>query len=358
MLRHRVSEFEVILDIIPQGPLLIVEGEQEPLPDHALSTGLSFAEGVEEALEFVQDRPTPEKEEKGGVDNVFVRTDRNSGDEPFVPGSSLKGVLRHRAEQLARTMGQGCCNPFARVDEVADEAEVSCSVRIEQRRKALAEQERELAGHEIYCMACPICRLFGCLGLASRLQVADGYLVGGSYQSASRDGVGIDRRRGGAREKVKFQNEVLEAGRFRTGLRVRNFELWQLGVLAYLLDDLISGRIRLGHGTHRGMGEISVEIQSVQLTYFGSHALRSDPDRVVVSGLGTLAAESGLAHTEAYGFVSDEEVSIKGVRGQRDGLRYCWLFPPAQQEQLWAAVAPLWRDLAGARHWDAEGRVT
>jgi len=348
MLRQRVNEFEVVLDIIPQGPLLIVEGEQEPPPTVSLSEDVAFDEGVAEVLERLRQRPQVEKEEVGDIDARFVRTRRNCDAEPFVPGSSLKGILRQRAEQLARTMGRGCCDPFAESSDVADQREVSCSARIEQRRRVLAAEDQNLPEPEVYRLACPVCRLFGCLALASRLQVTDAYLVSGSYQISTRDGVGIDRRRGGAREGAKFRHEVLETGRFRTRLRIRNFELWQLGLLAYLLDDLIEGRIRLGHGTHRGLGKIGAEVREVTLTYFGARTLHAQPDRVEVLGIGRLAAETGLSNAEAYGFASEDGVLIEGVSGERDGLRYHWRFQPAQQEQLWAGVAPLWQEFASA----------
>jgi CRISPR-associated RAMP protein (TIGR02581 family) len=359
MFRHRVNEFEVVLTIVPRGPLLIAEGEQESPPGHELSPHLSFAEGVEEATALLKDRPKAEKEEEGGVDNRFVRTDRRRGREPFVPGSSLKGVLRQRAERLARTVGQGCCDPFAASGDTPGDREMSCSARIEEKRqRALEDEERGLTGAEVYRTACPVCRLFGCLGLASRIQVTDGYLIEEPGELPSRDGVGIDRRRGGAREKVKFENEVLEQGTFCAHLRLRNFELWQLGTLAYLLDDLAAGRIRLGHGTHRGMGKISAEIDKAWLTYFGARARRAEPDRVVVQGLGALLAAAGFPELEGYGFASDEGVPIEGVKGERNGFRYRWFFPPAQQEALWAAVAPLWDGFAGPRRVEVEGRAT
>src|SRR3712207_6675976 len=45
----------------------------------------------------------------------FVRTWRNKRWEPYLPGSSLKGVFRSRAEQLVRTLNpyeQGVCETF------------------------------------------------------------------------------------------------------------------------------------------------------------------------------------------------------------------------------------------------------
>lgn len=353
MLRYRINEFEVVVDIILDGPLLIAAGE-EPPPEHAFSASASFAEGVEEAVRFLRDRPAAGKEEEGGVDNEFVQTERNGEEQAFLPGSSLKGVLRQRAEQLARTMGQGCCDPFAQIGDGSDEKEVSCSARIEQQRRTLAEQERRLAGHEVYRMACPVCKVFGCLGLASRLAIGDAYVTGNSSRLGTRDGVGIDRRRGGAREKVKFKNEVMESGRFRSHLRVRNFELWQLGLLAHVLDSLVRGAIRVGHGTHRGLGQVFAEIQSIKLSTFGDHALSAQPDRAVIAGLGTLAAGAGVPDVEAYGFTADEVLSIDGVQGERDGLRYWWVFPPPQQEILWSAVAARWRDYPGAKSGDGE----
>ena len=41
----------------------------------------------------------------GGVDMAFVRTYRFGGkDEPFIPGSSIKGMIRSYAEKICRSL--------------------------------------------------------------------------------------------------------------------------------------------------------------------------------------------------------------------------------------------------------------
>jgi CRISPR/Cas system CSM-associated protein Csm3 (group 7 of RAMP superfamily) len=41
-----------------------------------------------------------------GPNMAFVRTWRNGQEEVYLPGSSLKGVLRSHAERITRTLGE------------------------------------------------------------------------------------------------------------------------------------------------------------------------------------------------------------------------------------------------------------
>src|SRR5690349_21061822 len=51
-----------------------------------------------------------------GPDMSPVRTFRNGTWEVYIPGSSLKGVVRSHAEKIVRTLRNNvCCDPFAKV---------------------------------------------------------------------------------------------------------------------------------------------------------------------------------------------------------------------------------------------------
>lgn len=46
-------------------------------------------------------------------DMQFVRTVTESGEVPYIPGSSLKGVFRNFTERVLRTLNERwACNPF------------------------------------------------------------------------------------------------------------------------------------------------------------------------------------------------------------------------------------------------------
>ena len=76
-----------------------------------------------------------------------------------------------------------------------------------------------------------------------------------------RDGVGIDRQTGGASHGAKFDLEVVSTGvAFETDIHLRNFELWQLGMLFIVLQDMEDELIPLGSGRSRGLGKVKAEI--------------------------------------------------------------------------------------------------
>ena len=72
MLKQLVNECLIELVIRPDGPILIKSG-----------------------IETVS-----------GPDMSFVRTWRNGEEQVFLPGSSLKGVLRSNAERITRTFDE------------------------------------------------------------------------------------------------------------------------------------------------------------------------------------------------------------------------------------------------------------
>ncbi|MBI3684328.1 MAG: hypothetical protein HY235_28475, partial [Acidobacteria bacterium] len=99
---------------------------------------------------------------------------------PYVPGSSLRGVLRSTAERLLETLwpGQQCVN-FEALSTCASDSES------EQVERSLAENEA--------VSFCDVCKFFGSTNLAARFKVSDAVLVGGGRDPVRRDGVGIDR---------------------------------------------------------------------------------------------------------------------------------------------------------------------
>src|SRR4051794_12042452 len=91
------------------------------------------------------------------ADMEFVRT----VGRVFIPGSSLKGVVRAQAEKIARSLqpkvgpGRGACNPL--------DPRASCGGRL----------EREPRTDLRYAEACAACRLFGSTAVAGRVRFGD-----------------------------------------------------------------------------------------------------------------------------------------------------------------------------------------
>lgn len=206
---------------------------------------------------------------KSGHDSISgpnmspVLTWRNKQPEAFLPGSSLKGVFRSSIEKIVCSLSpRVVCYPFKDNPHGSDYRN-SCGEwfnqyahRSEQDRKRL-EQHTDL----VYEASCPTCRLFGSTAYIGRIAISDAYLASQDLRE-QRDGVGIDRLTGGASNGAKFELEVVSAGvSFDTEVHLRNFEIWQLGMLLVIVQDMEDELIPLGSGRSRGLGKVKAAIR-------------------------------------------------------------------------------------------------
>jgi CRISPR-associated RAMP protein (TIGR02581 family) len=225
MLKKNCNEIRIDLTIRPDGPVLIKSG----------SVGL-------------------------GTDMAFVLTHRNGREEVYLPGTSLKGVIRSHCEKICRTLAEAStCQVFDSNNDNTTKY-MSCNGII---------KDRKISSETAYKVACPACRMFGYLKFKGRCFIDDAYAVGEPPRPHVRDGVGIDRFKGSAARGAKYDFEVITDGEFSTSLFLRNFELWQLDLIVMAINDLINGEIRIGMGTARGLGHIKADVKSVRYTLFG-----------------------------------------------------------------------------------------
>ncbi|MBX3002049.1 MAG: hypothetical protein KF893_26225 [Caldilineaceae bacterium] len=350
MFHQRCNELRLTLRLQPVAPLLVKAGD-DPLEylnqDAAVAAGdLPFAELVQQERKAIADKKAKEEERRKGLkqgrggaqkgkaepDMRFVRTWRNGQEEPYLPGSSLKGVLRSRCEQLAVTFGKtdSICNVLDQEGKSGGRS--SCTKVIEEVSNF----------RQRYHQACPVCKLFGCGGLAARLAVSDAYLVTAfnpKEKLPTRSGVGINRQRGAAQTGALFFYEVLEEGAFDLTLTLENFELWQVGLTAYALDDLFNGRLPVGYGARRGLGRLQGKVEAATLTYFGKDAQKAK-DGCLLRGIGWLAKDL----RQEYNFVDEGDgVILSDATLAKSGLRQTWTLPDAAVEKLWETGAQAWR---------------
>jgi len=260
-----------------------------------------------------------------GPDMAWVRVFRNGREEVYLPGSSLKGVLRSHAERIARTLKpEAACDPFA---------DTSCGRIFDKKKPGTTEAYRD---------SCLICKLFGSTGFAGRLATTDAYAVGTPPDPVQRDGVGIDRFSGGAAHGAKFELEVITEGIFATTLHLRNFELWQLALVGFVLQDLADGLIRIGMGKSRGLGKVRGEVQQVRIDFLGPQAQQVVNGQLALRGVGSLFDDAGT-----YGMVTPDEVSIPYDGEPRSNvLRTTVVFPG--QTFPWDRIADRWVQRASA----------
>ena len=258
-----------------------------------------------------------------GPDMTPVRTYRNGQTEVYLPGSSLKGVFRSHIEKVIRTLKDGVvCNPFVKTEDKAEEqgnqlvcsdyAEVSCGDKFEVRQKdqwrntqwRRKKENLSKKNEDVYRDSCPACRLFGSTSFIGRVSISDAYLAEDSQKKTEqRDGVGIDRFTGGAANRAKFDLEVVSPGvSFETNIYLRNFEVWQLGMLMLIVQDLEDGLIRVGSGKSRGLGSVKGEISEMSVNYIG--AVNGGPTEDVW-GLGKLLGDN------SYGTDASDQLTIQ-----------------------------------------------
>ena len=266
-----------------------------------------------------------------GPDMTPVLTYRNGQQEIFLPGSSLKGVFRSHSERIVCSLKpRVVCYPFSGSNEEKETARSdyrdSCGeqfVRYSQQgdtERDHLEKRTDLVYHD----SCPTCRLYGSTGFIGRIAIGDAYLVS-LPKLEQRDGVGIDRLTGGASHGAKFELEVVSKDVvFETDIHLQNFEIWQLGMLFIVLQDMEDELIRIGSGRSRGLGKVTAQVSEAEHN--------GQPGGFVMSGMRESAEpESELwglgrwLNDESYGTWKDDlltsipsfETRNRGIRRQR-----------------------------------------
>jgi len=233
--------------------------------------------------------------------------------EPFIPGSSLKGVIRSHIESIVRTEKEELvCMPYLRKKDAVNEKiagyNISCGEKFQQRM----EQEewgkeggkpKEPPKETVYSESCPVCKLFGSTFFKGRIAISDAYLVPETtYVLEERDGVAIDRFTGGAASGALFQAEVVSQAQFKTKVKIRNFECWQLGMLAIIMNDLEEEFIQIGSGTSRGFGRIKGTVKNATIRFF-----RAKETNCRILGLGSFL-NNGTYDTSKDDFLTLDNV--------------------------------------------------
>ncbi|MCS7224044.1 MAG: CRISPR-associated RAMP protein Csx7 [Armatimonadetes bacterium] len=215
---------------------------------------------------------------------------------PYIPGSSLKGVVRSYAERLLRTCDQmqktlNCqklwsCDPFDEVDRCVvarcpkpcnrcEACRGNCCDNCSRCRRCLVQKftsdgrlNDEGLAAALLEKSCTACRLFGSPWIASRILFQDAPLVNKDQMlllTEIRNGVGIDRDLGTARPRVLYDFETVPAGaQFFLQIVAENVPVSELAILLLALNGVGNSEVPLGGKTTRGVGwgqisEIKIE---------------------------------------------------------------------------------------------------
>lgn len=194
---------------------------------------------------------------------------------PFIPGSSLKGVVRTQMERVLRSVNQkphfwACelfSDPCVKKKEDVDVIMQNIEQLIKAKQLSEDQQEQEFS-RRVWEKTCGVCRLFGSPWIASRLAFKDAFLRNTEdlpVTTQIRDGVGIDRDLGAARTGIKYDFEVVVPGaQFGIEIIAENVEPWELGLLLAILHPWEEGHLAIGGKSTRGPGWGRLQSVSVQ----------------------------------------------------------------------------------------------
>lgn len=283
----------------------------------------------------------PEGEKKTGEQQVTLPVKANG--RAYLPGSSLKGVLRSRAEFIANTLNDdvGACHLFDPQprEPVADLAELRrapCGHRL-----ALRVRHGERAGNPLpeparYRDACPICRLFGHTLWAGRLRVSDFAAVGQS-QEQKHPHIAVDRFTSGVDGGKFFQVSYLTDATFRGEITIDNFSLWQLGLLGLLLRDLKVGLITIGHKRTSGAGRVNIDDAALEFRTIVASTRLADGELWGISRYLDDAANHDYGYTDEPPPITN----LPGLTWQRGMPWDKATLPRGSHDSLWNLLRPV-----------------
>lgn len=276
------EELQKMFGVAPT-PKVSNDSIERYLPQHII---INLELQAEDPLLVIGYSPKIDSGEERPADAAFITRlvlDENGEpvEEIFLPGSSIKGSLRTRTEQIVRTLdyfsGYATQRDAWKDPKVLENythrisaCAVTHALKTKEKPSRLhacfggvrmdtAEEQEEPALYEHSCITC---RLFGNTALRGRLLVGDAQL---SHDGKSKlfDHVAIDRFTGGAADSKKFDDRPLLPGtRFSCVLELQRPEPWMVGLLALVLKDLNDTDVRIGHATHRGYGRIKAWVTS------------------------------------------------------------------------------------------------
>ena len=128
---------------------------------------------------------------------------------------------------------------------------------------------------------------------------------------------------------------ALEGAAFETTVTITNFELWQLGLLAFVFRDFEDGLVSIGFGKTKGFGQAKGKIESIEVTYPRGRQQGKLQD------LYSLATEAERAQ---YGLHPHDSPEVKTVAMSPARLDFYETFKVEKVEELWASAAGAFMD--------------
>jgi CRISPR-associated RAMP protein (TIGR02581 family) len=168
---------------------------------------------------------------------------------PFIPGSSFKGILRSFIERFLS--GAGISHCFPTDDDPCIKKDQWDNMK------------------EILEKACPVCRIFGSSYMGSKLKIKDMPVKQEEWHETFlriRDGIIIDRESRTAKNKGKYDFETVSPGvTFLMEIVGDNLEDHEKGMIFTAFDLISQGFGSLGGNVSRGTGKIKIDITEIEI---------------------------------------------------------------------------------------------
>lgn len=200
-----------------------------------------------------------------GSDSPVVLT---PDQKPFIPGSSLKGALRSTIEKIVPGLPSSAnlfscalieLNDTALAEQRAEGKNICPTVRQGEITRERRDNPAEAAAILTRAIddLCSTCRLFGSPFAAARLNVSDLYMPAEEWAGViqRRDGVAIDRDSEKAKDRLKYDFEVVPASAsFNLEIVLENATTQDLQLICIGLSEFVHGFGVIGGKRSRGLG--------------------------------------------------------------------------------------------------------
>jgi CRISPR/Cas system CSM-associated protein Csm3 (group 7 of RAMP superfamily) len=199
---------------------------QRPTIDRRETFTINARFALDSAILIRSDTPLPDSDVQ--PDTIHLHTQRASGAQPVLPGTSLAGALRARAGRIVNTLHAG--KTRAILDDLFG-------------RDMDSPQSDQTPS-------------------ASRLRVTESEITGGHILVQNR--VAIDRFTGGAFDTALFNEAPLFGGEVELCLTMRDPRPHEIGLLLLLLKDLWTSDLPLGGTSSIGRGRLRGRSATIQ----------------------------------------------------------------------------------------------
>ncbi|NVM01158.1 MAG: CRISPR-associated RAMP protein [Candidatus Helarchaeota archaeon] len=193
------------------------------------------------------------------TDLAITRIKTKDGMVPYIPGSSLKGLVRSASEKVykSKTKEKITCTPTSFRD--------SCGGNFNFKNLLKRRPNNEQISEYIERNFCEICKIFGTSGFKSHVFFTDCYpITNETFTISKKAGTSMNRRLGGTDRGALYKTEFLEPGsEFGFSLTMNNLSTEQIGLLFSAFKLINQHRLFLGSFSSRGFGKFKILFENM-----------------------------------------------------------------------------------------------